>query len=60
MAVRAVMMSTCYLGESGTTMPGAFAIAKTKAGWGAWAGPSFYLGYLGEAWVVRTVGRIGP
>jgi hypothetical protein len=30
-------------------MPGAFAIAKTKAGWGAWAGPSFYLGYLGEA-----------
>src|SRR5450756_3130532 len=43
-------MSTCYLGESGTTMPGAFAIAKTKAGWGAWAGPSFYLGYLGEAW----------
>jgi len=45
-----VIMSTCYLGESGTTMPGAFAIAKTKAGWGAWAGPSFYLGYLGEAW----------
>jgi hypothetical protein len=45
-----VIMSTCHLGESGTTMPGAFAIAKTKAGWGAWAGPSFYLGYLGEAW----------
>ena len=45
-----VIISTCYLGESGTTMPGAFAIAKTKAGWGAWAGPSFYLGYLGEAW----------
>jgi hypothetical protein len=45
-----VIMSTCHLGESGTTMPGAFAIAKTRAGWGAWAGPSFYLGYLGEAW----------
>ena len=45
-----VIMSTCHLGESGTTMPGAFGIAKTKAGWGAWAGPSFYVGYLGEAW----------
>ena len=45
-----VIMSTCHLGESGTTMPGAFGIAKTKAGWGAWAGPSFYLGYLGSAW----------
>jgi hypothetical protein len=45
-----VIMSTCHLGESGTTMPGAFAIAKTKAGWGAWAGPSFYLGYVGETW----------
>lgn len=45
-----VIMSTCHLGESATTMPGAFAITKTKAGWGAWAGPSFYLGYLGEAW----------
>jgi hypothetical protein len=45
-----VVVSTCHLGESGTTMPGAFAIAKTKAGWGAWAGPSFYLGYVGEAW----------
>jgi len=45
-----VVISTCHLGESGTTMPAAFAIPKTKAGWGAWAGPSFYLGYLGEAW----------
>jgi hypothetical protein len=45
-----VIMSTCHLGESATTMPGAFAITKTKAGWGAWAGPSFYLGYLGAAW----------
>ena len=45
-----VIMSTCHLGESATTMPGAFAIPKTKAGSGAWAGPSFYLGYLGEVW----------
>lgn len=45
-----VVISTCHLGESGTTMPGAFAISKTKAGRGAWAGPSFYLSYVGEAW----------
>ena len=45
-----VIMSTCHLGESGTTMPAAFAIPKTKAGKDAWAGPNFYLGYLGEAW----------
>ena len=31
-------------------MPAAFAIPKTKAGKDAWAGPNFYLGYLGEAW----------
>ncbi len=49
-ATNLVIMSTCHLGESATTMPGAFAIPKTKAGSGAWAGPSFYLGYLGEAW----------
>jgi hypothetical protein len=45
-----VIMSTCHLGESGTTMPGAFGISKTKAGWGSWAGPSFYLGYVGATW----------
>ena len=45
-----VIMSTCHLGETVTSMPGAFGIAKTKAGWGAWAGPSFYLGYIGAAW----------
>ena len=45
-----VIMSTCHLGESATTMPGAFAIPQTKANWGAWAGPNFYLGYVGAAW----------
>lgn len=45
-----VIMSTCHLGETRTTMPGAFAIPKVKAGAGAWAGPNFYLGYLGAAW----------
>jgi len=45
-----VIMSTCHLGEATTTMPDAFAIPKTKAGAGSWVGPSFYLGYLGEAW----------
>jgi hypothetical protein len=45
-----VIMSTCHLGESTTTMPDAFAIPKTKAGTGSWAGPNFYLGYIGEAW----------
>ena len=62
-----VVISTCHLGESGTTMPGAFGIAKKRAGVGAWAGPSFYLGYLGEAWdsdeyafETRFWGAIGP
>ncbi len=45
-----VIMSTCHLGESVTTMPGAFGIPKLKAGVGAWAGPNFYFGYLGSAW----------
>ncbi len=45
-----VILSTCHLGESTTTMPDAFAIPKVKAGVGAWAGPTFYLGYVGEAW----------
>jgi hypothetical protein len=45
-----VIMSTCHLGESVTTMPGAFGIPMVKAGAGAWAGPNFYFGYLGAAW----------
>lgn len=45
-----VIMSTCHLGETTNTMPGAFAIPMVKAGAGSWAGPNFYLGYVGEAW----------
>jgi len=45
-----VIMSTCHLGEASTTMPAAFAIPRTKARTGSWAGPSFYIGYLGETW----------
>ncbi len=45
-----VVMSTCHLGESTTTMPGAFAIEMTKAGQLQWNGPEFYVGYRGEAW----------
>lgn len=45
-----VVMSTCHLGESTSTMPGAFAIAKKKYATGTWGGPEFYVGYLGEAW----------
>jgi hypothetical protein len=45
-----VIMSTCHLGETSTSMPAAFAIPKTKARTGAWAGPNFYLGYVGETW----------
>jgi hypothetical protein len=45
-----VVMSTCHLGESTSTMPGAFAIARKKYAEGSWGGPEFYVGYLGEAW----------
>jgi hypothetical protein len=45
-----VIMSTCHLGESVTTLPGAFGIQMTKARAGSWAGPNFYFGYLGAAW----------
>ena len=45
-----VFMSTCHNGEAATTMPGAFAIPKRKALPGDWAGPNFYVGYLGDAW----------
>lgn len=42
-----VVISTCYNGDSYTTLPAAFGIAKTKV---AWNGPVFFLGYLGEAY----------
>jgi len=48
-ATNLVVISTCFNGDSYTTLPGAFGIAKDKAGELEWNGPKFYLGYLGEA-----------
>lgn len=48
-ATNLVLISTCHNGESNTTLPAAFGIAKDKAGIGDWNGPSFYVGYLGSA-----------
>ncbi|HYM84979.1 MAG TPA: hypothetical protein VEY67_12610 [Candidatus Dormibacteraeota bacterium] len=45
-----VLMSACHLGESTTTMPGAFAIEMTKARQLQSNGPEFYVGYVGDAW----------
>jgi len=45
-----VVMSMCHVGEDASTMPGAFAIAKTKFAKGSWGGPEFFVGYLGDAW----------
>lgn len=44
-----VFMSTCHLGDPATSMPGAFAIPKTK-NYSALTEPEFYVGYLGSAW----------
>ena len=45
-----VFISTCHAADSNTTMPGAFAIAKTKSTGGTSQGPEFYVGYLGLQW----------
>lgn len=45
-----VVMSTCHLGESASTMPGAFGIARRKSEPSEWLGPVFYLGYAGSAY----------
>ena len=45
-----VVMSMCHVGETTSTMPAAFGIAKQKFGEGAWGGPEFFVGYLGSAW----------
>ncbi len=42
-----VVVSTCHNADPGTTLPGAFGIARTKAQTG---GSHFYLGYLGIAY----------
>jgi len=45
-----VFISTCHASDSVTTMPGAFAIEKTKSVGGATQGPEFYVGYVGVRW----------
>lgn len=45
-----VFISTCHAADAGTTMPDAFAIAKTKSIGGASQGPEFYVGYIGVQW----------
>jgi hypothetical protein len=45
-----VFVSTCHSADSNTTMPGAFAIEKTKSIGNANQGPEFYVGYLGLRW----------
>jgi hypothetical protein len=44
-----VFVSTCHASDAVTTMPGAFAIAKTKTISGN-QGPEFYVGYIGIQW----------
>ena len=44
-----VFISTCHAADSNTTMPDAFAIAKTKTITGN-QGPEFYVGYIGLRW----------
>ncbi len=51
-----VFISTCHAADGtgathgATTMPGAFAIAKTKTVWPNSQGPEFYVGYVGVQW----------
>jgi hypothetical protein len=45
-----VFISTCHSADSITTLPDAFAIAKTKSTGTIDQGPEFYVGYLGVQW----------
>jgi hypothetical protein len=45
-----VFISTCHAADSNTTLPAAFAIAKTKSTGGTSQGPEFYVGYIGVQW----------
>ena len=45
-----VFVSTCHASDSNTTLPDAFAIAKTKSISPANQGPEFYVGYIGVRW----------
>lgn len=44
-----VVISSCHNAEPNTTLPAAFGIAKKKGQADSWQGPTFYLGYLGNA-----------
>src|SRR5437773_1252623 len=45
-----VFVSTCHAADSNTTLPDAFAIAKTKSSGSTNQGPEFYVGYIGVQW----------
>lgn len=45
-----VFVSTCHSADANTTLPDAFAIAKTKSGAFADQGPEFFVGFLGNQW----------
>jgi len=45
-----VFVSTCHAADANTTLPSAFAIAKTKSSGGVNQGPEFYVGYIGVQW----------
>ncbi|MEA2518118.1 MAG: hypothetical protein QOF49_198 [Chloroflexota bacterium] len=45
-----VFVSTCHAADAVTTMPDAFAIAKTKSSGSTNQGPEFYVGYIGVQW----------
>ncbi len=45
-----VFVSTCHAADANTTLPDAFAIAKTKSIGAANQGPEFFVGYIGVQW----------
>ena len=45
-----VFISTCHAADANTTLPDAFAIAKTKTTGNTPQGPEFFVGYLGIQW----------
>jgi hypothetical protein len=45
-----VFVSSCHAADWNTTLPDAFAIAKTKSRDGVNQGPEFYVGYIGIQW----------
>lgn len=45
-----IFVSTCHSADSNTSMPGAFALEKTKSTGTSSQGPEFYVGYVGLQW----------